>query len=452
MTSSSEIITQFSGISDTSTDLPHNALAVSPNDVVMAEGSQVEWTDQSGGSANAESLYQFFGSLGATATNALFDPRAAYDSVNQKYVVTVDNIGSGGTISNIDIAVSRDSNPNDGWYFYSLNTSLTINGQLTAADQPTVSVDGTNIYITAPQYGVNVSGFAGTEEWVIGETTVANGGTMTVVANQVASPNQGIARVVSGNNGQTYYASAVNTGSQTLVTVQAYTLATKSFGPATTVSLGNIDQGGGGADFTAQQQGTSVLLDVGDGRIQNLAYANGFLYGVSEVMPVGSSVPQVHWFKIDVSNPSSPTLVAQGDVPGAAIGNGVATFNGSIAVDQAGDVIINYTASGPGIYPADYYSFMAAADPSGTFSAPILYQASSSYLASSGGNVQRWGLNSSAVADPSNPNSFWLSNEYVANGWWIVLAPGLAIFLTAVSFNVVGDMLRRELDPTSRRR
>ncbi len=42
--------------------------------------------------------------------------------------------------------------------------------------------------------------------------------------------------------------------------------------------------------------------------------------------------------------------------------------------------------------------------------------------------------------------------SYVANGWWIVLAPGLAIFITAVSFNVVGDMLRRELDPTSRRR
>ncbi len=42
--------------------------------------------------------------------------------------------------------------------------------------------------------------------------------------------------------------------------------------------------------------------------------------------------------------------------------------------------------------------------------------------------------------------------SYVANGWWIVLAPGLAIFITAVSFNVIGDMLRRELDPTSRRR
>lgn len=42
--------------------------------------------------------------------------------------------------------------------------------------------------------------------------------------------------------------------------------------------------------------------------------------------------------------------------------------------------------------------------------------------------------------------------SYVANGWWIVLAPGLMIFLTACAFNIIGDMLRRELDPTSRRR
>lgn len=41
--------------------------------------------------------------------------------------------------------------------------------------------------------------------------------------------------------------------------------------------------------------------------------------------------------------------------------------------------------------------------------------------------------------------------SYVANGWWIVLAPGLMIFLSAFSFNIIGDMLRRELDPTSRR-
>ena len=41
---------------------------------------------------------------------------------------------------------------------------------------------------------------------------------------------------------------------------------------------------------------------------------------------------------------------------------------------------------------------------------------------------------------------------YVGSGWWIVVFPGLAIFFTALSFNVIGDMLRRELDPTLRQR
>ncbi len=40
---------------------------------------------------------------------------------------------------------------------------------------------------------------------------------------------------------------------------------------------------------------------------------------------------------------------------------------------------------------------------------------------------------------------------FVSSGWWIVVFPGVMIFMTALSFNVIGDMLRRELDPTSRR-
>jgi hypothetical protein len=112
-----------------------------------------------------------------------------------------------------------------------------------------------------------------------------------------------------------------------------------------------------------------------------------------------------------------PTLVAQGDVSGAAIGANVATFNGSIAVDTAGDVIINFTASSPNMFPSDYYVFQGAADTS--FSAPVLYQASTQFFDSGNGSAtQRWGNNSSAVVDPNNPHSFWLSNEYVANGWW----------------------------------
>ncbi len=435
MSSISQIDTLFSGISNTSSYPPHNGLAVGPSNIVMAEGSRIEWTNLTGGAATVQSVYSFFSSLGATATNSLFDPRCIYDSASGRFIILMENIGANGTVSNIDIAVSKDSNPNDGWYFASLNTSLTINGQLTSSDRPSISVDGSNIYITAPQYNVNVSGYAGTETWVIGKTAGAggglyNGGTMTVVANQITPSNQGIFSVAAGNNGTTYYACDYSTGSQIVAVVQAYNTATSTFGPATTISLGNIDQGGA---YTAQQQGTTLLLDAGDKRIQDLQYANGFLWGVCELQPIGSSAPLVHWFKIDVSNPNSPTLVAQGDISGASLGTNVATFNGSLAVDGAGDVVINFTASGPNMYPSDYYVYQAASDPTGTFSAPLLYQASTGFFNSgNGSSVQRWGAYSTAIPDPNNPNAVWISNEYVANGWWQTAVSQIEIKATNV--------------------
>lgn len=301
---------------------------------------------------------------------------------------------------------------------------------MTSTDSPTISVDGSNIYITSTQYNVNVSGTAGTESWVIGNTAGAgggiyNGGTLTVLANQIMPANQSIFTVAAGNNGKTYYASDYSTGSLVVITLQAYDAATNTFGPASTLNLGNIDQGGA---YTAQQLGTNLLLDAGDKRTRSLTYANGFLYGVAEVKPIGSSVPAVHWFKIDVSNPNAPVVVAEGDITGAAIGANVATFNGSIAVDAAGDVIINFTASGPNMYPGDYYVYQRGSDPAGSFSTPTLYQASTSFFNSgNGASVQPWGNYSTATVDPNNPNSFWISNEYVANGWWQTAVAQVAI-------------------------
>ena len=40
--------------------------------------------------------------------------------------------------------------------------------------------------------------------------------------------------------------------------------------------------------------------------------------------------------------------------------------------------------------------------------------------------------------------------EYVDTAWWVSAFPGLAIMLTVVSFNLLGDWLRDTLDPTLR--
>jgi peptide/nickel transport system permease protein len=40
--------------------------------------------------------------------------------------------------------------------------------------------------------------------------------------------------------------------------------------------------------------------------------------------------------------------------------------------------------------------------------------------------------------------------QYFQTQWWLVTFPGLAILLTAVAFNLLGDGLRDVLDPKQR--
>lgn len=52
------------------------------------------------------------------------------------------------------------------------------------------------------------------------------------------------------------------------------------------------------------------------------------------------------------------------------------------------------------------------------------------------------------------PTASWgsilsVAQEYVGFAWWLVVFPGVAIFLTVAAFNIVGDRLRDVLDPTS---
>jgi dipeptide transport system permease protein len=37
--------------------------------------------------------------------------------------------------------------------------------------------------------------------------------------------------------------------------------------------------------------------------------------------------------------------------------------------------------------------------------------------------------------------------QFVQSAWWVVTFPGLAILLTVLGFNLVGDGLRDALDP-----
>lgn len=69
----------------------------------------------------------------------------------------------------------------------------------------------------------------------------------------------------------------------------------------------------------------------------------------------------------------------------------------------------------------------------------IIFEASLSFLGLGvPSNIPTWGR---IVSD---------GRQYVASEWWISLFPGLAILLTVLGINLLGDWLRDELDPKGR--
>ena len=48
---------------------------------------------------------------------------------------------------------------------------------------------------------------------------------------------------------------------------------------------------------------------------------------------------------------------------------------------------------------------------------------------------------------PSWGNMLSVGRSYIVNGWWMAIFPGIAIFLTVLGFNIVGDILQDALDP-----
>jgi hypothetical protein len=160
------------------------------------------------------------------------------------------------------------------------------------------------------------------------------------------------------------------------------------------------------------QPGTTQRLDsLADRLMFRLAYRN---FGDHEALVVNHSVDVsghsgVRWYEVRGPN-ATPTIFQQG------------TFSpdtnhrwmGSVAMDQAGNMLLGYSVSGA-VAPSVRYTGRLAGDPLGTM------QAESELLAGTGvqtgSGLSRWGDYSAMTVDPSDDCTFWYTQEYIkANG------------------------------------
>ncbi len=70
----------------------------------------------------------------------------------------------------------------------------------------------------------------------------------------------------------------------------------------------------------------------------------------------------------------------------------------------------------------------------------ILFEAGLAFLGLGDPNVMSWGL------------MIGSSRQYILSSWWAVTFPGIAIFLTVLAVNLIGDGLNDALNPKLRER
>lgn len=161
------------------------------------------------------------------------------------------------------------------------------------------------------------------------------------------------------------------------------------------------------------QPGTSQKLDsLSDRLMSRLAYRN---FGDHQSLVVNHSVgtgflntgpTAVRWYEL--RNPAGTPLVYQ---QGTYSPDSTYRWMGSIAMDQAGNIGLGYSASSGSVRPSIRYTGHLVGDPLGVMGQGegVLQAGSGSQLPTLG----RWGDYSSMTVDPLDDCTFWYAGEYL---------------------------------------
>ena len=403
--------------------------AAGPNHLVSVVNCAIEWFTKAGVKQNSQRLGRnsgglvgsFFATLGPL--NATFDPKVIYDQYNGRFIVITLEQQSSPQASRILVAVSQTSNPNDGWYFHSINSLINI-GSNSWADYPGLAVGTDAIYITANMFTFSGGGYAGGRLWIIAKSPFYSGGTATVTvhnpypagqattyqpAHMFGTPQSNVGTFLiaySGlSDGTNEYVNVVRVDNP----LSAPTFNFQQF------SLGNIDNTTG-AYNNAPQLGTPTLIATNDRRSLNAVWRNNSLWSVFCIVPpsgVDAGQVTAHWVRINTTTLGSLTLTDQGNIGGESIATGCFTFFPSIAVNSSNDVCIGFSASAATIYPGAYFTGRVSSDPAGfTINPDSVRRGRDYYIRTFGSGSNRWGDYSGSCVDPADDQTFYVFNQY----------------------------------------
>ena len=325
------------------------------------------------------------------------------------------------TFSRIDLAVSRTSNPEDGWYFYIFDSVVKIGGFDSFADYPGLGVDKEAIYITNNMFGPS---FKGVRLWIVPKASFYSG--MGGTSN-VYDPSNGLGfNFFTAQPAHVFGDGPIGVGIyltefvQNMIGVNDYIRTVKVIDPLgspsfeiDSIDLGEIAAPGFDNQFLPQK-GSTFTIRANDSRALNAVWRNGQLATCFKIKGDGFGADLInqataHWVLLNDNNGGSPTLLDQGNILGEDIAPSTSTFYPAVALNKDNSLAIGFSATGPNIYPGAYYTGRLASDPAGTVdTSKVLREGVTSYSSF----AERWGDYTSISVDPEDDYCFWVYNEY----------------------------------------
>jgi hypothetical protein len=379
--------------------------------VELVNGAYRVYDKGTGSLLQQSSLDSFWISAGVRPQSFAFDPRVAFDPAAQRwFAAATDNANQ---TNHVLVAVSNTPDPRQGWKGVSIAADST--GQRWA-DFPQLGLNRDGVVVSTNLFGVNGGGFSQTEVIAIPKADLLSATPTamraTVFSGQATSsvPFTSQPALAPSSSGTLPLLSAPFAGSAPfkVTSVDPPIVAPTVNAADRFVSVPPL-----GPPPPAAQRGSATRIDTLDSRLTSgVAWVGPDLWGVQSVNDNGHAA--LRWF--DVADPlGSPSLKRSGLIALP----GMDAYEGSIAVNDRGEIVIGFSASGGESFIGAYAIAGMIIEDFVSFDDPVLLRPGVGPYDVVVEGRNRWGDYSTTSVDPSDPSSFWTIQEWASgpNQW-----------------------------------
>lgn len=375
---------------------PDTMGAVGPNHVVTIINFRVVIQDRSGNTLSDVDLRAFFGSVIPPANDG-FDPRAAYDTLANRWILTCPTgVGFTGN-STVVLAVSRTSDPTGAWNFYSFPSDPE---GLRWSDHNGLGFNSKWIVIHANMVPLDGSGADARQHFFALNKAALYAGAPAAFTMMVGDGWQSTPAITYDASEPDLYlleTQCSNCGGTGLMRLRRITGAIGSEVLQDFASL--TISAPWGAAMSVPQLGSTVPINFNFDWIQNVVERNGSIWAAHHVgLPAAAPTHNaIRWLEIT----RSPVSVRQLGTLEDSTGHNHYGYP-SVTVNINNDALIGYSRSSSTQFVSANYAARAASDPLSTLRAEALFRAGTASY--DGG---RWGDYSNTVVDPVDNVSMW---------------------------------------------